>query len=292
MQAERTFLPGEFYKRSKIHDSYGGNRQRGIANCPQSDLILIFTKSKKNQDVYMDEWRDDYFFYSGEGRVGDMEMTGGNKSIFHHEKNNRKIHLFKETTQSGYWEYVDQLKLVDIKKYENLDDNGDQRNAFQFVLISTTKEDEKERKHLGGRNKKYNYNEPKRTERKGLVTSRVGQGYYRQEILDRWDSSCAVTGSSLAQILIASHILPWSKSTDSERLDVGNGILLSPNLDALFDKHLISFDNDGKVLISNSLERSQISKLGITYDIKLKTVFPDMVKYLEKHRKFFYEGQK
>ena len=54
---------------------------------------------------------------------------------------------------------------------------------------------------------------------------------------------CSVTNCELHKILISSHIVPWSKSNEKERLDVGNGILLSPNLDSLFDRHLISFQD-------------------------------------------------
>ena len=57
--------------------------------------------------------------------------------------------------------------------------------------------------------------------------------------------------------MIASHIVPWKDSSDQERRDVNNGILLSPTYDALFDKHLISFDDTGSIIIS-----SKIKKLG------------------------------
>ena len=285
------FNSGEYYKRSEIHDEHGGNRQRGISNCPNNDLIFIFTKSKKSQDIYIDEWKEDYFFYSGEGRVGDMEMTGGNKTIWNHAINNRKIHLFRDTKKSGYWEYVDQLKLVDINYYRNHDENKDERQAFQFVLLSTTKEDQI-RSEISTENKKeYNYNKPNQTERQGLVITRVGQGYYRKQLLERWENQCAVTNCSIKNILIASHIVPWRKSNDVERLDVGNGILLSPDLDALFDKHLITFKDDGKILISNNIEEDHLTNLGISKDLKLHTIYPDMISYLERHREEFNEKE-
>jgi hypothetical protein len=72
------------------------------------------------------------------------------------------------------------------------------------------------------------YSPPNETERKGIVTSRVGQGYYRQQIIEKWNGQCAVTGSNLLTTLIASHIVRWSECDDTERLDVENGILLSP----------------------------------------------------------------
>jgi len=281
------FNPGEQYKRSELHDQFGGNRQSGISNCKNNDLIFIFTKEKKDQDVYIDEWRDDYFYYSGEGRVGPMTMTGGNEAILNHEINNKKIHLFKDTNRSGYWEYVDQLKLVNINKYTNNDENGDERQAFQFVLLSTTKESEKARTNTAEGKKEYNYNKPNQTERKGLVITRVGQGYYRKQLLDRWENKCAVTGCTIKNILIASHIVPWRKSNDVERLDIGNGILLSPNLDALFDRHLISFDDEGNILISKTLSEDELTNLGISNNLKLNTVYTDMVDYLSRHREEF-----
>tara|TARA_Y100000816_G_scaffold263808_1_gene222461 strand:+ start:506 stop:1375 length:870 start_codon:yes stop_codon:yes gene_type:complete len=286
------FNVGEFYRRSELHDEYGGNRQRGISNCPNNDLIFIFTKSEETQDVYVDEWRDDYFFYSGEGRVGDMEMTGGNKAIWNHEVNNKKIYLFKNTNQSGYWEYIDQLKLIDINYYRNLDENDEEREAFQFVLISVTREDQTTDENLNETHTQYNYNRPNRTERKGLVVTRVGQGTYRRQLLDRWENRCAVTNSSIKEILIASHIVPWRISNEIERVHVGNGILLSPNLDALFDRHLISFENDGTIIISEIIQEDQFSILGISREQRLQTVFPDMLDFLQRHREEFREKER
>jgi|TARA_B100001093_G_scaffold440224_1_gene440617 hypothetical protein len=285
------FNPGQNYKRSELHDEYGGNRRTGISNCPNNDLIFIFTKSKSGQDIYIDEWRDDYFFYSGGGRVGDMEMTGGNKAIWNHEANNKKIHLLRGTKQSGYWEYVDQLKLVDIHYFRNNDENGDERQVFQFVLLSTSKESEIAPSTPTEEKKEYNYNYPNQTERKGLVVTRVGQGYYRKQLLERWENKCAVTNCTIKNILIASHIVPWRQSNDVERLDVGNGILLSPDLDALFDKHLISFDDEGNILISKNLIEDQLINLGISKDLRLHTVYPDMVNYLLRHRVEFNEKE-
>ena len=282
-----------FYKRSELHDAYGGNRQRGISNCPKFNLILIFTNPYKGQDVYIDEWKGEYFHYSGEGRVGDMTFTRGNFSIYFQPKSGKEIHLFEagsRTKSSGLWKYIDQLRLVDIKYYRNLDDNYVERQAFQFVLLSVTNEEENHPDDNQTSGKRYDYNKPNTTERQGLVTSRVGQGYYRKEILKRWGNQCAVTGLSLTKVLIASHILSWKESNDNERLDVGNGILLSPNLDALFDKHLISFENNGEMIISNKLSDEQINTLGIN-GLSLRNVYDDMIKYLEQHRNVFYEQQ-
>ena len=85
------------------------------------------------------------------------------------------------------------------------------------------------------------------------------------------------------KILISSHIVPWSECTDDERLDVDNGILLSPDVDALFDKHLISFSDEGELITSNAISKDELSKLGIRNDIRIN-VSVGMRKYLKRHR--------
>lgn len=127
---------------------------------------------------------------------------------------------------------------------------------------------------------------PNRTERKGLVISRIGQGYYRDHVIAKWDARCAITGVSIIQVLIASHIKKWSLANDEERLDPENGILLSPNYDALFDKLLISFTSSGKMLVSNELSFKDLERLNINPTLILP-VSTGMKKYLEFHRTQF-----
>ena len=132
-----------------------------------------------------------------------------------------------------------------------------------------------------GEQKKPNY-----TERRGLVTSRVGQGWYRQEILKKWGDKCSITGCSLTEILISSHIKGWSECNEDERLDIDNGILLSPHIDSLFDKHLISFEDDGSIIISDKVSKEDLEILGVSNSIRLK-VDDGMKKYLKHHRNRF-----
>ena len=87
----------------------------------------------------------------------------------------------------------------------------------------------------------------------------------------------------MPSILIASHIVPWSESTDEERMNVDNGILLSPLYDALFDKHLISFEDDGSLLVSKSIKSQKHIMLGMPYQAKI-LVTHGMKKYLKRHR--------
>jgi len=135
-----------------------------------------------------------------------------------------------------------------------------------------------------GEQKKPNY-----TERRGLVTSRVGQGWYRQEILKKWGNKCSITGCSITDILISSHIKGWSECNEDERLDVDNGILLSPHIDSLFDKHLISFEDDGSIIISDKVSKEDLVILGVSNSIRLK-VDDGMKKYLKHKRNRFYKN--
>ena len=183
------------------------------------------------------------------------------------------------------------MKLVNYEYYYTIDTNGDDRRGIKFKLISVSKETSFQNLTVVDDQftPSYNYNKPNTTERKGLVTSRVGQGYYRQQILEKWNNKCGVTGCEITKILISSHIVPWKDCNNQERLDVGNGILLSPNLDSLFDKHLISFQDSGDIMISNTLSDDDLDSLGIDSNMKLEFVTNDMKSYLSRHREVFNE---
>ena len=116
-----------------------------------------------------------------------------------------------------------------------------------------------------------------------MITSRVGQGWYRKALLERWNFRCAVTQCDVTDVLIASHIVPWKDSTNEERLDIDNGILLSPNFDALFDRHLITFDDNGRILVSDKLSKDTIAQLGIIGTERINSLSEGNKKYLRIH---------
>ncbi len=97
------------------------------------------------------------------------------------------------------------------------------------------------------------------TQRTQLVIARRGQGIYRSNVR-LVEKSCRVTGVTEPQHLVASHIKPWSKSDDLEKLDGYNGLLLSPHIDHLFDKGFISFTDQGAVLASRHLREQVLTK--------------------------------
>ena len=72
--------------------------------------------------------------------------------------------------------------------------------------------------------------------------------------MNYWSGACAVTGVAEPSLLRASHIIPWAKcESDEERLNVYNGLLLAAHLDAAFDAGLISFEDDGRIILLHSL---------------------------------------
>ncbi|MBO7592346.1 MAG: HNH endonuclease [Bacteroidaceae bacterium] len=87
------------------------------------------------------------------------------------------------------------------------------------------------------------------------VKTRVNQNVFRQIVLANYDGKCALTGIDLSELLVASHIIPWA-SNEKERLNPENGICLSSLYDKAFDKGLISFTNDKKVLFSIRLKEN------------------------------------
>ncbi len=125
----------------------------------------------------------------------------------------------------------------------------------------------------------------KNTEVERIVRQRVGQDIYRKAMLEYWGEACAVTGVSIPSILRASHALPWAKcETDAQRLDVFNGFLLTANLDALFDRFLISFNKYGNIIISEKISEKDKALLGLTSALKLRWVAEEHEKYLRIHR--------
>jgi predicted restriction endonuclease len=104
------------------------------------------------------------------------------------------------------------------------------------------------------------------TQKAVMVNTRVGQGRFREDLINHWQG-CAVTKFQNYSFLIASHIKPWSKSDNEERLDPFNGLLLLANIDKAFDLGYISFDDRGRILISDHLEEYQA--LGINSDMSV-----------------------
>ena len=107
-----------------------------------------------------------------------------------------------------------------------------------------------------------------------------------------WKSSfrynrCCLCNVTQKDFLIASHIKPWKDSDENERLDIDNGLLLCPNHDKAFDRGYISFDDDGKILISDKLDETNKVFLNLRSDMSIKLTRGNK-KYLDYHRNNYF----
>ena len=125
------------------------------------------------------------------------------------------------------------------------------------------------------------------TETLAVGKRRIGQGRYRRDVIRLWEGKCAITGSTIQELLIASHIVPWKDSNSIEKTDEQNSVLLSALYDKLFDKYLISFDDNGKILVSRSINIKEKAALSITGAEVIDIKSDKMLSYLRKHRKEF-----
>jgi putative restriction endonuclease len=133
---------------------------------------------------------------------------------------------------------------------------------------------------------------PRTTEAERLVLQRVGQGIFRQGLLDFWESRCAITGLAVSELLCASHIKPWAHcSQDAERLDVFNGFLLAPHLDAAFDRGFVTVEDDGRVVVSEALDAGARHLLGLDRAASVSSLAEGHRSYLPWHRERVFRGR-
>ena len=123
------------------------------------------------------------------------------------------------------------------------------------------------------------------TEKKALISARRGQGRFKANVR-RIEKACRVTKVERLEHLIASHAKPWRRSSNEERLDGENGLLLTPSIDHLFDKGFISFENDGRVVISSVADVVSLRRMGIdsSQPTNVGAFSEGQRKYLEFHR--------
>ena len=176
------------------------------------------------------------------------------------------------------------IKLFDIKLEKNfyyyrpfLDYFNDKRNTSDKI------KDEYEKINI--------LKNETNTEKDILAKARIGQGKYRENLIEEFPSGCLITNITDERLLIASHIKPWSVSNNKERVDRYNGLLLSPTYDRLFDQGFIIFSNDGIISISPYISPQNWKRInlknGTKYDLKENN---KRSQYLEYHRSKIFKG--
>ena len=313
MNPEEKLILGDKYSKKQLSELLDQPTlslvREGVFSCKNSPSYLLFVdleKKGKEERFHFDDFFEEDFFHWDSQTTQHIdspkikEIVSGDRKTFLFVRVVQKI---KNVTQPfvycGRLEYQSYeegtLKPVHIvfqnTDYDDYTDNEDLQDIYLWSpdKIGKTTKSKISKKGIISSRRKQNYKKPNETERKGLVTSRVGQGYYRKQIIEKWKGKCPITNIDVKSILISSHIVPWSQSTDEERLDVNNGILLSPNFDSLFDKHLISFQDNGEILVSKKISNQNKINLNLKDEIRIP-IDEKMIPYLKRHREKFYEN--
>lgn len=263
-----------------LHDFYHkyiGNKSPSVEEdeVGESYYINVAESQDKSNKITIDLWFEDWKEKGGEHLS--IHLCYKNQKMYKDDFGTGIIDAFKKN-------YPEEYGVRKLPENNELCYQHYKESKFYFVGIYIDPKDELRSLNIFFENEtiksvieRYiiisNEKKGKITQRIQQILARVGQGEYRENLEKIWESACAVTGCRIREILRASHAKPWKKSNDEERLDGHNGLLLSANYDALFDKGLISFSplNDGwKIMMSSSIDVSQMELLGINENDYLK----------------------
>lgn len=124
-----------------------------------------------------------------------------------------------------------------------------------------------------------------------IIEARIGQGEYREKLLLECPF-CPITFVNDERLLIASHIKPWAKSDDREKIDPKNGFIFTPTYDKLFDRGFFTFEDDGNMIVSPWLSPMNQKRLNIYTGKKIKNLPLDDSRkaYLKYHRENIFKA--
>lgn len=130
------FVVGKVYDRwPDINVPFGGSRQSGISPSNRTPAVFLFTGDTGEQYGYRDELKDGVFSYTGEGQVGDMQLTKGNLSIANHARDGRALHVFKSLGKGKGQEYIGEFTYVNHSFQPGEDREGNDRQIIVFHLV-------------------------------------------------------------------------------------------------------------------------------------------------------------
>jgi 5-methylcytosine-specific restriction protein A len=124
-----------YNRRDDIHSRFSGQQQGGIITPREHNLIILVTGSEGSQHGYEDGLRPDGVFeYFGEGQVGDMQMSRGNKAVRDHAENGKDLLLFQKTNLG--LRFLGQYVVEQIVERIAPDTEENMRRAIVFNLRS------------------------------------------------------------------------------------------------------------------------------------------------------------
>jgi putative restriction endonuclease len=123
------------------------------------------------------------------------------------------------------------------------------------------------------------------TEREALIVARRGQGLFKQRVM-QVENRCRITGVTNPMHLRASHCKPWRDSSNEERINGENGLLLTPTVDHLFDRGFISFEDSGILIVSPVAHPPSLNLMGVATDhiINVGMFTQGQKQFLDYHR--------
>jgi putative restriction endonuclease len=273
---------GEKYHRDFLSEIWGYQApqaiRRGVITPRGANLIILFVTKEKQSSAtqYKDFIQGTKLFWEGE------EKHGSDQRIINTGNNNDEIYLFYRDVHHSPFIYYGRLYLT------NYSIKIDKPSEFVFqIVFFTSGDDRTELIEIEEENKIKEMPIPD-TEKEQLIKARRGQGKFRAN-LELVETKCRLTGVNFKPLLVASHIKPWKDSTNEEKLDGNNGLLLSPHVDKLFDKGYISFSDDGEVLCNNDEIKEIMKAWGLDITRPLGTFNNNQKIYLNYHRKFKFK---
>jgi putative restriction endonuclease len=252
---------------------------RGVFTPQSAGLIFLFvTREREGWMTPYNNFLDgDLLFWDGE------KGHGSDERIVDAAKNGEEIHVFFRDRRLTPFVYYGKSLAV---RYEPLADRPSEF-VFKLLEIQMDRPDETSAK-LAEDPADYAVLSAagfKGINREIVTKSRgIAQGVFRGNLLRLWQGSCAVTNVQEPRVLRSSHIKPWTASNVEEKVDHFNGLLLVASLDALFNEGLISFRDNGGILISDQFRASDQRRMHISQELRLRTVYPKSSTYLEFHR--------
>lgn len=263
---------GRLYTRPKLADLWGYRGYqalaRGVFTPREGGHIVLFVTRQKQEALtqYRDFISGDSLHWEGE------EGHGTDERIARAHVRGEDVHLFYRDIHHTPFRYHGTLRITSARFLI------DRPSRFIFRLVhdmSPVDDLATHERELAG---------TPETERMALQKARLGQGEFREGLLDYWQG-CAVTGIDPPELLRASHIKPWRLSTNPERLDKFNGLLLLPQYDHLFDRGYITFGERGELVASPAIVTLPERLLGIMQEARLRKLASEHQPFLDFHRK-------
>jgi len=249
----------------------------------EGQMFLFVTRERLGWMTPYNNFLDgDLLFWDGE------KGHGSDDRIATASRNGEEIHLFYRDDRLKPFTYYGKAVMIKCNRFT------DRPSEFVFKVVANSGYFiQAEAMHLAEEPADYAVISEagmNSIDRAVTIKSRgIAQRLFRGNLLRLWQGSCAVTSVQEPRVLRSSHIKPWANSNVQEKVDHFNGLLLVPNLDALFNEGLISFRDDGQILVSSDWRADDKRRMRIMPDLHLRTVHPESKPYLEYHRDARFE---